>query len=687
MPANNDKAINHAPIYFNQQGTPVSSQFDDIYFNSENGLAESQYVFLQGNDLTERWQQANRLSQSHFVIGETGFGTGLNFLLSCLLHKTIFDSKDNQHIQNHHLHFISFEKYPLSGEDIKASLKCWPQLQEPLRELLAQYPTTLTGCHRLIFAQGKITLDLHLGDINEQMPTIFTPDEGLVDAWFLDGFAPSKNNSMWNDHVFNHMQRLSKHQATVATFSCARLVKDGLTGAGFVLSKRKGFGKKREMLCALLEDKKPIERKLPFYFRAKTNINNSAPVAIIGGGIASASLSYALALHGINSDIICQDKKLGQGASKNRQGALYPLLQADDNALSEFYAHSFLFARRQYQSLIEQGFGFDHNFCGVLLQNFDDKTAKQQQSLENSGLWQSLYQKVDGLQASKLAQIELPFGGHFIEQGGWISPQSLINAYIKAANSLANVNCVFDYQITSLTQQSDSTWVMNQNSAKQKTYQTVVICAGFDSSEVIINDSSSHGNSSNGIDLSPIRGQVSHLPRNEHTDKLATVLCNQGYTTPSFQGIHCTGASFIKGDTSTNLRDKEHLRNLERFASGFGGQPWLSDLSPPTDGQVATRCVSIDHLPIVGAMPETRQYQHIYQDLWKGFKVERYERPKDYDNLFILTALGARGLCSAPLCANILAAQMTNSPYPVSERVLNALNPGRGLIKKLKAKN
>ena len=281
--------------------------------------------------------------------------------------------------------------------------------------------------------------------------------------------------------------------------------------------------------------------------------------------------------------------------------------------------------------------------------------------------------------------MKLPFGGHFIEQGGWISPQSLIDAYIKAANNLQTATCHFNTQVTKLIQQADNSWLINGNNHEQKHYQTVVICAGFDSSELIIDDSSSHGNRSNGINLSPIRGQVSHLPQNQYTDKLATVLCNQGYTTPSFKGIHCTGASFIKGDTSLALRDKEHIRNLERFASGFGAQPWLSELTTPIDGQVATRCVSIDHLPIVGTMPDASQYQSIYQDLWKGFKVERYERPKDYDNLFILTALGARGLCSAPLCATILAAQMTN-PYPVSERVLNALNPGRGLIKKLKAK-
>lgn len=679
-----EQHLNNPPIYFNQQGTPISAQFDDVYFNSENGLAESEYVFLQGNDLAERWQQVCDKPSSEFVIAETGFGTGLNFLLCYLLHHKLFSNKPN-----HRLHFISFEKYPLNPKDLQTSLACWPQLQQPLSLLLEQYPSALKGCHRLSFNQGKITLDLYLGDINTQIPTLFTPDIGLVDAWFLDGFAPSKNTSMWNDDVFAHMQRLSKAQATVATFSCARLVKDGLINAGFRLNKRKGFGKKREMLCATLIDKKPITRKTPFYFRAPGNINPSRPIAIIGGGIASAALSYALAQHGISSDIICQDNKLGQGASKNRQGALYPLLQADDNALSEFYAHSFLFARRQYQQLLKLGFDFDHDFCGVLLQNFDDKSAKQQNSLENSGLWRSLYRKVDNQQASNIAQMPLPFGGHFIEKGGWISPQSLINAYLKAANSLQTVNCILNTQITALQIEAQTDWRLNND----KCYQAVVLCAGFDTSKLRIDSSIRQDETPNenlvnnqGFELSPIRGQVSHLPQNQHSAPMATVLCNQGYTTPSVDGIHCIGASFIKGDQNTELRNIEHQRNLQRFKSGFGQQPWLNQLKTPANGQVATRCVSIDHLPIVGAMPDKPAYQHTYQDLWKGFKPERYNRPTSHHNLYVLTALGARGLCSAPLCASILAAQITNRPYPVSERVLNALNPGRSLIKSLKTK-
>ncbi len=68
--------VSHANIHFNRDNTPVSEQFDDVYFSNQDGLQESEYVFQQGNRLWQRWQD---FSQPHFVIAETGFGTGLNF--------------------------------------------------------------------------------------------------------------------------------------------------------------------------------------------------------------------------------------------------------------------------------------------------------------------------------------------------------------------------------------------------------------------------------------------------------------------------------------------------------------------------------------------------------------------------------------------------------------------------------
>ncbi|MFN6969291.1 MAG: tRNA 5-methylaminomethyl-2-thiouridine synthase, partial [Rheinheimera sp.] len=63
------QVIKSAQIHYNDQGTPVSDVFDDVYFSNESGLEETRYVFLQQNGLPERWAQHQA---SFFHIIETG---------------------------------------------------------------------------------------------------------------------------------------------------------------------------------------------------------------------------------------------------------------------------------------------------------------------------------------------------------------------------------------------------------------------------------------------------------------------------------------------------------------------------------------------------------------------------------------------------------------------------------------
>jgi tRNA 5-methylaminomethyl-2-thiouridine biosynthesis bifunctional protein len=93
-----------ANIEWRDNGVPVSTEFDDVYFSNTNGLAESRYVFLQHNQLPQRWQD---LSSNTFTIIETGFGTGLNFLAAWELWQQSAPA-------NSQLHFISIERYPLT---------------------------------------------------------------------------------------------------------------------------------------------------------------------------------------------------------------------------------------------------------------------------------------------------------------------------------------------------------------------------------------------------------------------------------------------------------------------------------------------------------------------------------------------------------------------------------------------
>ncbi len=213
-----------------------SSEFDDVYFSAEDGLAETRYVFLKGNDLAERWQ-GQAMNDTRFVICETGFGTGLNFLATWKLFQETAAS-------DMALDFISFEKYPLSREEISEALAPWKgEIASQLTQMLDVYPIGIPGFHRMQLSE-RVSLTLIIDDVNIAMGQL----EASVDAWFLDGFNPAKNPQMWSEEVFSQMARLSAPEATFATFTAAGAVKRGLQEAGFEVEKIDGFGTKRDML-------------------------------------------------------------------------------------------------------------------------------------------------------------------------------------------------------------------------------------------------------------------------------------------------------------------------------------------------------------------------------------------------------------------------------------------------------
>lgn len=219
-----------------RDGLPYSTAFDDVYFSSDNGMLETEYVFINGNNLTRRWQT---LEQKTFHIIETGFGTGLNLL--CTAKHWLMQAPASATLQ-----FTSLEKYPLTLADMQQALQHWPQLNTLSTGLLSQYASLLGGntCYLL---DKRIQLNLHLGDALQELSRLTS----AADAWFLDGFAPAKNPEMWQDKLFMEIARLSQPGTSFATFTSAGMVRRGLSTAGFQVNKKAGFGKKREMLTGV----------------------------------------------------------------------------------------------------------------------------------------------------------------------------------------------------------------------------------------------------------------------------------------------------------------------------------------------------------------------------------------------------------------------------------------------------
>lgn len=208
-----------------RDGVPVSTRFDDPYYSLQDGMAETQHVFLQGNDLPDRFCDG-------FHIAELGFGTGLNLLVAL----SAFRAHNTPGV----LRYTGFEAYPIPFEDLMIALA-------PFRDRLPE--DAVAAVLHMAETRGH-TLDLPdlhagivVGDARDMLPAW----EGSADAWFLDGFAPSRNPELWSDTLMFEVARHTRPGGSFATYTAAGAVRRALAEAGFDVERIPGFGRKRHM--------------------------------------------------------------------------------------------------------------------------------------------------------------------------------------------------------------------------------------------------------------------------------------------------------------------------------------------------------------------------------------------------------------------------------------------------------
>ncbi len=318
MPA--PKPLTQCPppaLDWSRPSAPASTDFDDIYFSTDGGLEETETVFLKGCGLPDAWQNRRR-----FVIGELGFGSGLNFLAAwCMWDKT--------KSANSRLHFISIEKFPFDKTQLKQALAAWPELESYSAQLINQWPGRVKGFHRLHF--GDVTLTLIHDDVSGGLDAL----DARVEVWFLDGFTPAKNPDMWSGEVMAKIARLSAPGARLGSFTVAGNVRQALIEAGFEVEKKDGFGRKRHRL----------EARLPGQPHKESSI--ATPV-INGAGIAGASLAKAFVRRGI-TPILYHDPTQ-PAASHNPAALVKPRLDLQDRPESRFFLASYLYALNAYDN-------------------------------------------------------------------------------------------------------------------------------------------------------------------------------------------------------------------------------------------------------------------------------------------------------------------------------------------------
>ncbi len=652
-----------AQLDWSDQQTLRSTRFNDVYYSRAGGLRESEYIFLKGNRLPARWEHHDH---PEFCVVETGFGTGLNFLLT-------WDTWRQQSSPRPRLHYVSIEKYPLEKSDLSRALALWPTLGEPAAQLLAHYPEPLSGQQRIVLERGAVILDLWWEDVTDVLPDLASGQQAPVDAWFLDGFAPDRNEDMWNEALYSTMAAASRPGATFATFTAAGDVRRGLDKAGFEVVKVPGFGHKRESLRGHI-DAAPAAAKpsaTPWDIASKNRLLPTTAL-IVGAGLAGCTAASALAQRGIEVTLLEQNQ-LASAGSGNNQGVLYTRLSARHSALSDFALQSFCFSQHFYRDLLQSG-GLTEGHDGALCGSFHQSDRVEEMSTLAAALHHvpDLARVLNADQASELLGVRQESGGYWYPTSGWMRPASVCQALIDdpRIQLLENIGEIE-------LQQTARGWrgLAAGNTVAQA--DCAIIATG------------TRANCHPGmawLPLQAIRGQTTELPANPELAELRTAFCHTGYISPPRGQWHCIGATFDLMDEETGVREEDHRRNLEALATAVPQwREMLSTIDPGSlKGRVGYRCATPDYLPIVGAVPDYEAFLHTYRGLRKNAKQTIAARGPYMPGLYLTTGHGSRGLTSTPLAAQVLASQICGEAAPLSRELQRAIAPARFIIRQLR---
>lgn len=651
--------LQHAQLDWDENGNPISRAFCDVYFSNQSGLAETRHVFLTQNELPERFKAL--AADGRLVIGETGFGTGLNFLCAWQL----FEANAAAGAR---LQFVSVEKFPLSRADLQRALALWPELKVFAEQLLGQYVAVHEGFQRFAFDSGRVTLTLLIGDALDMLPQL----DGQIDAWFLDGFAPAKNPEMWTPELFAELARLAAPGSTIGTFTSTGWVRRALNAAGFKMKRVPGIGHKWEVLKGAFvgwpEDAPPVAAAKPWFARPRMPTSERKAL-VIGAGLAGCATAASLAARGWQVSLLERHEDLAQEASGNPQGVLYLKLSAHGTALSQLILSGFGHTRRLLERLQR---GVDWADCGVLQLTFDEKESARQTQLAQA-FSPELLQMLDTADAENKAGIALDSGGLFYPEGGWVHPPALCRHQAGQANIrlMPHHNVLELRRVHDLWQAWDGEHLLDS--------APVVVLAG--AAEVKRFPASAD------LPLKRIRGQITRLPETESSQALSTVVCAEGYVAPARLGEHTLGASFDFNSDDLTPTQADHLGNLDllrEISADLTERLQLSEVAAEQlQGRAAFRCTSPDYLPIVGPLADRQAFLEAYAALRKDARQTPPTECPWLDGLYVNSGHGSRGLITAPLSGELIAAWLDNEPLPLPRSVAEACHPNRFVLRSL----
>jgi tRNA 5-methylaminomethyl-2-thiouridine biosynthesis bifunctional protein len=548
--------VGTATLERSPDGTPFSVEFGDVYHSAHGGLAQARHVFLGGNGLPERWR-----GRDAFVVLETGFGLGLNFLAT-------WDAWRADAAKPKRLHFVSVESRPFGSEDLAAALQPIVDLAPLAKQLIAAWPPPIAGFHRLHFDSGRVILTLLLGEAHALLPQL----EARADALYLDGFSPARNPGLWSPEVVRELARLAVPGATLATWTVAGGVRAALTDAGFSVEKRPGFATKREMLTGLRSGD-------PMGGRA------SGHAVIVGGGLAGTLAAERLAARDWDVHVI--DARPARSTAA--VGLVRPIANVRDAVNAQLSRMAFLYALQHYRGLRDEGYDLPWHACGVLQVAADDEEASRFSAIASSQRYPAEFLRyVNADTASGLAKRTTRRGGWWFESGSVVPPEALAIASLARAG--AHVRRTSGTPVHAIEREARS-WRALDADGRVIAEAPVLILANAADARRLLPEAR--------FSLSAVRGQVTYLPPGARPP-LDVVVSGTGYIAPLPEGGHCIGASYAHDDDDASVRIADHRENLERAEAmlpGFSAGLDPADLT----GWTGYRATVPDRLPIFGA--------------------------------------------------------------------------------------
>jgi tRNA 5-methylaminomethyl-2-thiouridine biosynthesis bifunctional protein len=610
------KILDAPKIGWTINGGPRSELFSDLYYSDQDPLGEVEHVFLGGIGAPDVWADRAR-----FVIGETGFGSGLNFLATWQLWNRTAPPGAQ-------LDYVSLEAYPLAPDDLQRALDRFPELAGPASQLVAQYPPANPGVHRLRFENGRLRLTLLYGEAAE----VLSNYEASIDAWYLDGFAPRLNPEMWRLELFKEVARRSAPGARLASFTAAGNVRRGLEAVGFKIEKRPGFGAKRHAISGRFDQ----SRNAPCV--------GPRSVAIIGGGIAGCALAWACDQRGLEVILIERHQDLAAGASGNPAALVKPRLMLGNEVEPRFLAAAALYADRFYREIAMTGVPIWYPPPGAVELASDQQSETRLQRIAEVHGWSAdMMRFCDQDTLARIIGAKPPFGGLYFPTAGCLDPAVLCPALAAGARRI-------EAEVAGLERRAKGWAVHDKDAVPIAETDVVVIAAGIHSDTLMAPLPSP---------LRANRGQLGYLaPAPEPLPKVT--IGYGGYLTPriaipGFGEGHILGASFDdwpkeRLEDASTLRPQDFARIMERLRTA------MPDLAvrwsrPEMAGRAAIRARTPDHLPLAGWLDE--------------------------DGRFLLTGFGSRGFLAAPLAAELVACQIVGAPPPIEADLAATLDPWR----------